>query len=71
MSTIFTSEQFAGIVRHVVTVLGTLLAARGYLAGGVVETLAGVAATVGATIHSAYAKSLAAKQQTTPAPPQS
>jgi hypothetical protein len=60
-----TQDQVAGLIRHVVTVLGTLFVARGWAGGAYLDIVAGALATIGGA-----AWSVVAKAQATPAPDQ-
>jgi hypothetical protein len=51
-----TQEQVAGLIRHIVTVIGTLFMARGWAVGGYLDIVAGALATIGGAIWSFMAK---------------
>jgi hypothetical protein len=51
-----TQEQVAGLIRHIVTVLGTLFVARGWTGGAYLDIAAGAIATIGGSVWSMVAK---------------
>lgn len=67
-----TQEQVAGLIRHIVTVLGTLFVARGWAGGAYLDLVAGAIATIGGAAWSVVAKAKAAaptEPQAAPKPP--
>lgn len=50
------NEMYNGLIRHLLTTVGGVLAAKGYIEAGQVEMVAGALATILGVVWSIYAK---------------